>query len=57
MVDDNFYMPLYNGNGFDEFDDRFETSLLLDDALVLDSNSGITWYRIVKIEVKILLVG
>ena len=50
-------MPLSYGNGFDEFDDRFETSLLLNDALVLDSNSGITWYRIVKIEVKILLVG
>ena len=50
-------MPLFNGNGFDEFDDRFGTSLLLNDALVLDSNSGITWYRIVKIEVKILLVG
>ena len=50
-------MPLSNGNGFDGFDERFETSLLLNDALVLDSNSGITWYRIVKIEVKILLVG
>ena len=50
-------MPLSNGNGFDEIDERFETSLLLNDALVLDSNSGITWYRIVKIEVKILLVG
>ena len=50
-------MPLSNGNGFGKFDDRFETSLLLNDALVLDSNSGITWYRIVKIEVKILLVG
>ena len=50
-------MPLSNGNGFDEFDERFETSLLLNDALVLDSNSGITWFRIVKIEVKILSVG
>ena len=50
-------MPLSSGNGFGEFYDRFETSLLLNDALVLDSNSGITWYRIVKIEVKILLVG
>ena len=45
------------GIGFDELDDRFETSLLLNDALVLDSNSGITWYRIVKMEMKILLVG